>query len=818
MLTRSNLAGCALTVAVVCPLFGPALVSRGQSNGTATNAAPQTADWPAFQKTVQPFLAKHCFECHGDKESGEVRLDRFQDGVALAKGWETIEKAMEALRKHAMPPKKKAQPTGDELKPVLTWMETFVARMESRDPVNPGRVVIRRLNRTEYNNTVRDLLGVIIRPADDFPSDNSGYGFDNIGAALSMSPALTEKYVTAAENVARTAVFGVERLKPVRITHEPFIVNYSSWKATVKHVYDETGMSLPGALHHVHRFPADGEYVIRGVMRGYRPSASNPMEMGLWIDGKLIHEAKLAIPESAEMSGQATEVRVPVTAGDHWLSVTMLRVFDGLPPVYKGPNPANTTAGFGKEDRDTFISIVAVSGPYAQVLGPSQESLKKIFTCGHVNGQHDAACARKIVGDLARRAYRRPVTDKEVDELVKLVAMVQKDGDSFEEGLVLAIQKMLISPHFLFRVEKAPSPPTPVTGRERGEEKRGPDVRPISDHELASRLSYFLWSSMPDDELLRCADEQSLRKPVVLEAQVRRMLKDAKAQALVENFGGQWLQTRALEAHVPNRVTFQQFTDYTRVSMKRETDLFFDHIIKEDRSILDFIDANYTFLNQRLAEFYKIPGVKGHEFRRVDLTGTPRGGVWTQGAVLTVSSYAHRTSPVLRGKWLLDNLLNAPPPPPPPDVPNLDEMGVGKSVSVREQLEKHRGNATCASCHARMDALGFGLENFDAIGSWRDKDGKIDIDSSGTLPDGRSFQGPQQLREILKSDPNAFAECLTEKMLTYALGRGLERYDRKAVRTIAEQTAKDNYRFSSLVLAIVQSMPFQMQQVNRGTP
>jgi hypothetical protein len=686
-------------------------------------------------------------------------------------------------------------------------METFVARMESQTPANPGRVVIRRLNRTEYNNTVRDLLGVIIRPADDFPPDNAGYGFDNIGAALSMSPALTEKYVAAAENVARTAVFGVERLKPVKITHEPFVVNYSSWKATVQQVYDETGMSLPGALHHVHQFPADGEYVIRGVMRGYRPTASNPMEMGLWIDGKLIHEAKLAIPESAEMSGQATEVRVPVTAGDHWLSVTMLRVFDGLPSVYKGPNPANTTAGFGKEDRDTFIALLAVSGPYAQVLGPSQESLKKIFTCGHVNGQHDATCARKIVGDLARRAYRRPVTEKEVDDLVKLVAMVQKDGDSFEEGLVLAIQKMLISPHFLFRVE---APPT--------QEKQGQDVRPISDHELASRLSYFLWSSMPDDELLRCADEQSLRKPVVLEAQMRRMLKDAKAQALVENFGGQWLQTRALESHVPNRVTFQQFTDYTRMSMKQETDLFFDHIIKEDRSILDFIDANYTFLNQRLAELYKIPGVKGHAFRKVDLTGTPRGGVWTQGGVLTVSSYAHRTSPVLRGKWLLDNLLNAPPPPPPPEVPNLDEMGIGKSVSVREQLEKHRSNTTCASCHARMDPLGFGLENFDAIGSWRDKDGKIDIDASGILPDGKSFQGPQQLREILKSDPNAFAECLTEKMLTYALGRGLERYDRKAVRTIPLQTAKDNYRFSSLVLAIVQSMPFQMQQANRGTP
>jgi len=320
---------------------------------------------------------------------------------------------------------------------------------------------------------------------------------------------------------------------------------------------------------------------------------------------------------------------------------------------------------------------------------------------------------------------------------------------------------------------------------------------------------------MPDEELLRCADEQQLRKPDVMEAQVRRMLKDAKALALVENFGGQWLRTRALEGHTPEREKFLEFTDYTRMSMKKETDLFFEHIIREDRSIVDFIDGQYTFLNQRLAEFYNIPGVKGHEFRKVDLTGTQRGGVMTQASILTLSSYANRTSPVLRGKWILENLLNAPPPPPPPDVPSLDEKALGKSVSLREELEKHRSNPSCASCHGRMDPLGLALENFDAIGRWRDQDGKFAIDASGTLPDGRSFKGPEELRALLKSDPGAFAECLAEKMLVYALGRGLEPYDRTTVRAVADRMARNEYRFSSLVLGIALSVPFQMHKESR---
>jgi hypothetical protein len=559
-------------------------------------------------------------------------------------------------------------------------------------------------------------------------------------------------------------------------------------------------MSLPSALHVQQRFPADGEYTFRGILRGVRPAGSDPVEVGFWIDGKLVHKAKIPVPDkpesgrnAGELNGLWAEFRTPVKPGEHWLAVTILRMYEGLPAAYKGPKPAKAEAK-ASNNRGVdafFIMYLHVIGPYRQVKGPSQESIQKIFGSNSAKTPPDAAAVRKLVANLARRAYRRPVTDKEVNELVDLIARVQKDGDSFEEGLCLAIQRLLISPHFLFRVEKAPR---------------------LSQHELATRLSYFLWSSMPDEELVRCADEGTLRQPEVLETQVRRMLKDAKARALVENFGGQWLRTRALESHVPDRTKFPEFTDYTRMSMKRETGLFFEYILHQDRPVLDFLDANYTFLNQRLAEVYGIPGVKGHAFRKVDLTGSRRGGVWRQASVLTVSSYANRTSPVLRGKWILENLLNAPPPPPPPDVPVLDEKELGKSISLRDQLEKHRNNPTCASCHARMDPLGLALEHYDAIGRWRDKDGKLPIDASVKLADGRAVEGPDGLAGILKADKRAFAECLAEKMLTYALGLGLDRNDRKIVKSLAQRMAREDYRFSSLVLGIVESEAFQKRR------
>jgi hypothetical protein len=453
---------------------------------------------------------------------------------------------------------------------------------------------------------------------------------------------------------------------------------------------------------------------------------------------------------------------------------------------------------------DARINVVEVGGPYSEAKGPALESLTKIYVCGHLDGKHGPACARRIVTNLARRAYRRPVTGSDVDPLLRLFSTARSNGESFAEGIGLALQAILVSPHFLFRIETSLAPSTLA--------RRNPATQLISQHALATRLSYFLWSSMPDEELTRVADQGALRDPVVLERQVRRMLKDPKSHALVENFGGQWLELRKLESVKPDRQRFPEFEEYLRMSMREETEFFFDDLIREDRSILNFIDADYTFLNERLARFYRISGVTGTNFRRVSLKGTERSGVLTHASVLTVSSYATRTSPVLRGKWILDNILNAPPPPAPAGVPNLDEGKAVSAASMRQQLEEHRKNSTCASCHARMDPLGFGLENFDAVGAWRAEDGKVAIDATGTLPDGREFKGASGLRDVVKADRDAFAECLAEKLLTYALGRGLERYDRPAVKKIAKGVADNDYRFSHLVLEIVGSLPFQQRR------
>jgi mono/diheme cytochrome c family protein len=799
---------CYRRIRIAAILFSLFIAISPSPGGDPPQEQVSAVGWQAFRKTVQPFLAKHCFECHTDKKRGGVRLDSFQDERALAKGLPVLSKIEDVLRQHVMPPKKRPRPKEDEVQPVLAWLDAFVAHEDRQTPAGPSRAVIRRLNRVEYNNTVRDLLGVTFQPAEDFPPDVPGNGFDNSSGTLTIPPLLVEKYLAAAEKVARTAVFGAELRKPERVAHQPwFAADAFSKNKTVLFDYDESGMSLPNALHVVLRFAVDGEYKIRAILRGVRPPGSDPVELAFWIDGKMIHQTKVEVPTKrvagrapGELNGLWAEFRTFIRTGEHWLAVTVLRMYEGLPPAYKGPKPAKTSLGISKATDAFFIMYLDVVGPYRQPKGPSKESLQKIYGDHRFDGPRDVAGARKILAKLARRAYRRLVTDEEVEDLVRFVAMVQKDSGSFEEGLCLAIQRMLVSPHFLFRVEKD-----------------HPDGG-ISDHELAARLSYFLWSSMPDEELLRCADEQKLHQPEVLETQVRRMLKDAKASALVENFGGQWLRTQALEAHLPDRTKFTEFTDYTRMSMKKETELFFELILRTDRPILDFIDADYTFLNQRLAEFYGIGGVKGHEFRKVDLTGTQRGGVLTHASVLTVSSYPNRTSPVLRGKWILENILNAPPPPPPPDVPSLDENAVGKAVSLREQLEKHRANATCASCHARMDPLGFAFEHFDAIGRWREKDGSFAIETSGTLPDGRSFKNHAELRALLKSDASAFTECLTAKMLTYALGRGLERRDRETVKAIAKRVSREGYRFSSLVLGIVQSAPFQMQKESRAAP
>ena len=794
---------------------------------SVASAQSPTPGW----KDVQSFTTRNCTGCHNAKvTSGSLDLQRLASAPAFSEDREAWEKVVHKLTTGEMPPPGVSKPEPASIAKVTEWLEDQFDRADRNTEPNPGSVVARRLNRTEYNNTVRDLLGVDLRPADSFPPDDTGYGFDNIGAVLSTSPALTERYLSAAEKIARAAVFGIPAPQAALVKHEPWYVDFSTSRE-VKFEYDKTGMSLPSALHVMHRIAVEGDYDVAGLLRGTRPDGSEPLRVAFWVDGKQVNTLEYPIPRGGEVSGVRRQFRIHLTPGEHWMSASFLNVYEGLPPAYKGPNPSKLpqpqprrrpgaaaptnvevpegpptprgqspiVGGLPRQASTAFfVSNLEVIGPFDPTTGPSAESVRKIFTCGHTSSTHGPACARKIVANLARRAYRRPVTPAEVTQLASFVSMAQKNGDSFNEGVVLAIQKMLISPHFLFRIEQQPR------GRA--------DFAPISQYELASRISYFLWSSMPDDQLLSAADRGELRTPRKLALQVQRMLADDRAKALAENFGGQWLQFRALESHEPERKKFQQYTEYTRLSLQKETELFVDHVLRQDRSILDFLDAKYTFLNQRLAEFYGVPGVVGHEFRKVDLAGVPRAGVIGQGSVLTASSYANRTSPVLRGKWILENILNSPPPPPPPDVPNIDETAVGNSGSLRQQMEQHRSNAVCASCHSRMDPLGFGLENFDAIGQWRDKDGKFDIDASGELPDGRKFRGPVELASVLRSDAPVFTAALTERLLTYALGRGLERYDRSAIKKIAEAVAAKDYRSSALVMEIVNSAPFQQRR------
>lgn len=778
----------------------------------------------ADDKDVFAFVKKNCIACHNSTvTSGDVNLTAFRDVKAFDESRETWERVVSKLKTGEMPPPGSPAPPKTEVAAVTKWLESEFARQDREVKPDPGRITARRLNRAEYNNSVRDLLGVDIRPADGFPVDEAAFGFDNISDALNLSPVLLEKYVDAAEKVVRAALFGPDKLKPA-MTHYPSPVRIPTLPKNLLE-YDLTGLYLQHAAHVQHRFPVDAEYTFRVVLNGHRPDQSEPVTAAFWIDGKQLPEVMPV--DGSDLEGRILEWRAKVPAGEHLLSMSYLNNYHGLPAKYKGPEPSrlpptpllsNNARGklseqdieilrkFGtkvKTDRievrvDNRTESIDVGGPFNQVAGPSQASLRKIYVCGHLNGNHKSGCARLIVSNFARKAFRRPVTAKETDAFLQYVSLVRKNGDSFEEGIATALQAILVSPNFLFRIEQD----RPIVA--------GRTAAPINDYELASRLSYFLWSSTPDTELLRLAGARKLRQTAILEAQVRRMLRDERSRSLVENFAGQWLQFKNIDVMRPDGEKFPDFDEALRHSMRRETELFIENIIRQDGSILEFLDSNYTFLDERMARFYGIKGVTGPQFRRVDISTTDRGGgILAHASVLTISSYSTRTSPVLRGKWILENLLNAPPPPPPPSVPALDDTKVGQSASLRQQMEEHRKNPACASCHARMDPLGFGLENFDAIGAWRSDDGKFPIDASGALPGGRTFSGPKELKVLLKEDKDAFVRGLSEKLLTYALGRGLERFDRPVVASISEALPGQDYRFSALVLDIVKSLPFQ---------
>ncbi|MBI3839743.1 MAG: DUF1592 domain-containing protein [Planctomycetia bacterium] len=749
------------TVFLLCAFVGWPLFGTRAAEGEPDPAALGT-----FRKQVEPLLVKYCMKCHGGAEpKADLELVGYLTRVAILEDRKTWEKISEKLHESEMPPEEELQPTPVERDQIRGWIDAELAKSGCGQSRDPGRVTIRRLNRGEYNNTIRDLVGIDFHPADDFPSDDVGYGFDNIGDVLSMPPILLEKYMAAAQEIVKRAL-GTEQANLVtnEITGGQIVQGGARMLASQAEV--RTKLRMFG----------EGDYILR--VRAYGEQAGpEPVKMAICLDEKTV---RMVDVKAVDNSPQIYEAWITTPGGPHVYSVAFLN--DYYQPDAPPPN-----------DRNLVIDNLEVMGPYPATY-------KQIIPREHTPDDK-MLLAREIMSAFLARAFRRPSTAAEVDRLLGLVKLAESEQENFAMSIGLAVQAMLVSPHFLFRVELDPEPENPLA------------VRTINDFELATRLSYFLWSSMPDDELFAQARFGTLRKGDHLDREIKRMLQDPKAQALVENFAGQWLQLRNLKIASPDKREYPSFDEPLRAAMAKETELFFAAIMKEDRVVLDFIDGNFTFVNERLARHYGIPDVKGEEYRRVALDGQQRGGVLTQASVLTVTSNPTRTSPVKRGKWVLENLLGTPPPPPPPDVPPLDEAaGVALSGSLRERMEQHRAKADCAICHNRMDPLGFGLENYNGIGAWRNEDGEFKIDSSGTLPGGQSFAGPRELKAILKGRQDDFVRCLAEKMLTYGLGRGVEYYDKCTVADIAAAMKQNDYRFSSLIVAVVHTDAFQKRR------
>jgi len=744
----------------------------------------------SFEADVRPVLSQYCFNCHNnEKHKGDVVLETFTNEAAVLADRATWEKVLKNLRSRAMPPENKPQPLEDQRAAVANWVEAKLFAVDCEHP-DPGRVTIRRLNRTEYNNTIRDLVGVDFHPADDFPADDVGYGFDNIGDVLSLPPLLLEKYLAAATKIMEAAIVvpGTEpRTKRYAAVALDGTAKGGAYTSNIR------SLATRGDIFIDYFCATEGEYTLRA--RAFQQQAGDePAKMVLRAAGTDVRTIEV---RAREEKPQVYEAAVHLHAGTNRFAVA----FDNPLSLTNKTTDPDTKR---KKDRVVrrrllvdYVEIVEPAGTPAVL----PETHRRILSC-LPDGTNSDACARQIIGQFASRAFRRPITSGELDRLVEIYRLTRQQGDPFERGVQVALEAVLVSPHFLFRGEIVPDAANPGS------------IHAIDDFALASRLSYFLWSSMPDEELLYLAGRGELRRRGVVEEQVQRMLKDPKARALVENFTGQWLQIRNLWKVTPDTNTFTTFNDPLRGDMERETQLFFESIMREDHSLLDFIDGNYSFVNERLAAHYGLAGIKGEEFQKIVFKDGMRGGVLTHGSVLTITSNPTRTSPVKRGKWVLDNLLGTPPPPPPPDVPDLKDQKE-LAGTLRQKLEQHRKNPMCASCHDRMDPIGFGLDNFNAVGVWRDKDAGEPIDASGQLPGGSKFSGPAELRKILRGKKDLFAHCLTEKMLTYALGRGLEYYDKCAVDHITTELAKHDYRFSVLITEIVKSAPFQMR---RGEP
>jgi mono/diheme cytochrome c family protein len=736
------------------------------------------------------FTERYCLGCHNDRaKTAGLSLQglALTDVPAHGPIWE---KVLGKVRSGEMPPTRvRVRPDPASASAFAAFLETTLDREAAAHP-NPGRAPAHRLNRAEYSNAIRDLLAVDVKPGDWLPVDDSGYGFDNIAAVLSTSPALLERYMSAARKISRLAVGDLT----LKAGEEIYDARTDPGQALRNERLNEyLPFGSRGGMVAEHYFPVDAEYTIT-----LRSSTD---------------QTPLTGPEPFA-------VRKFVSAGVHVIAATSPR--ENLKPDAEAPGGQGGGGGGRRgqavaldlyvdksrvqrfevtDGSSTNIRRVIVGGPYNIAGRGNTPSRTSIFICRPATATDEAPCARRILSSLARRAFRRPVTTTDIEPLYAFYQTGRTGGD-FDAGIEAALRAVLVSPEYLFRIEHDPARAQPG------------QVYRVNDVDLASRLSFFLWSSIPDEELLGLAEQGRLKDPVVLRRQVERMLNDQRSQALVENFGGQWLQIRSVEQVRPDAGIFA-FDEALRQAFMQETMLFVSSIVKENRSLLDLLDADYTFLNQRLAEHYGVPNVYGSQFRRVTMTDPNRRGLLGQGSILTVTSYPNRTSVVQRGKWVLENLLGTPPPPPPPNVPDLKAAPNGKRLSMREQMQAHRANPICASCHGRMDPIGFALENYDGVGRWRDDDAGAKVDASGKLPDGTEFQGPAGLRQLLLTKyKEDFLRTATEKLLTYALGRGLESYDAPTVRAIAREASKDNYRMSSLIAGVVHSTPFQMRKVS----
>jgi mono/diheme cytochrome c family protein len=799
-----------VTALITCWLVALAVIS-GRLQAAPSPQASAAA--PAAVPSAQALLDRYCVSCHND------RLQTA--GIALSAGIETPgsdaerwEKVVRKLRAGVMPPPGLPRPDAATYASFIYSLERALDRAAAAHP-NPGRKApFHRLNRAEYQNAIRDLLAVDVDVSSLLPGDDASYGFDNIAGVLRISPTLMERYLGAAHKISRLAV-GVA----------PSIPTVDTVQLREDLPQDEQVDGLPpgtrGGTLIRYTFPVDGEYVIqarlsrRGASGGEEidiPTFDETHHLEVSIDGErigLFSLEGLGLPPagrgSRAPSGSRSRldanwhVRVPIRAGPRQVAVTFLRKSAASPETARLPF-LRPYAGAGGDTRvQPYLSTLTISGPYSPT-GPGQTpSRERIFTCKPARAADEPACARSILNTLARRAYRRPATDDDVARLLTFYEAGRAEG--FDAGIQRAIERLLVSPQFLFRIERDPAGAAPNTSYR------------IDDFALASRLSFFLWSSVPDDELLELATAKRLRQPQVLEAQVRRMLADARSRALVQNFAGQWLYLRNLDGLQPDVDVFPDFDDSLRQALRQETELLVASILREDRSVLDLLNADYTFVNERLARHYGIPNVKGSHFRRVAIGDDNRRGLLGQGSILAVTAYPHRTSPVLRGKWVLENLLGTPPPPPPSNVPSLEESAPSTRVpSMRERMAQHRANPSCASCHQLMDPPGLALENFDAVGRWREVDHTFaSIDNSGVLPDGTRFAGAAGLRRVLLNRSDLFVSTFIEKLMTYALGRGVEYYDMPTVRAIGRDAARHDNTFSSIIMGIVASPAFQMR-------